>query len=57
MADDMLNGDACEACGEWLGLDAGYPMYCSSECANSRGAGKNQVAGYEEDDEHDPDDN
>lgn len=27
-ADDLLNGDACEACGEWLGNGQGYPQLC-----------------------------
>ncbi len=28
-ADDLINGDACESCGEWLGNGAGYPQLCT----------------------------
>ena len=34
-ADDLLNGDACEQCGEWLGDGAGYPQLCSG-CKNPK---------------------
>lgn len=45
IADQMLNGEMCEGCGEWL-LDEngdlkenqGIPDYCSSGCAIDRGA-------------------
>lgn len=39
IAEMMLNGDMCEACGVWLdGEGSGYPRYCSPECAAGRGA-------------------
>lgn len=28
IADDMLDGTLCSVCGEWLGIEAGYPMMC-----------------------------
>ena len=37
IADAMLDGTLCEACGEYMGSDAGYPQYCSEECARDRG--------------------
>ncbi len=43
IADDMISGNMCECCGEWLGEDSGYPMYCSNECAKNRGADISQV--------------
>lgn len=27
-AEDLLNGDVCESCGEWLGNGQGYPQQC-----------------------------
>ena len=38
IADMMLDGTLCEGCGEYIGSDAGYPQYCSDECAADRGA-------------------
>ena len=38
IADMMLDGTLCECCGEHIGRDAGYPQYCSPECAADRGA-------------------
>lgn len=29
MADDLLEGDCCESCGEWLGGGEGYPRQCA----------------------------
>lgn len=29
-ADDLINGDACETCGEWLGDGPGYPRLCDA---------------------------
>ncbi len=37
IADAMLDGTLCEGCGEYIGSDAGYPQYCSPECAAGRG--------------------
>jgi hypothetical protein len=37
-AEMMLNGDCCEACGEFIGMGIGFPQYCSPECAGDRGA-------------------
>ncbi len=31
-ADYMLSGEDCAGCGEFLGVDAGIPCYCSKEC-------------------------
>ena len=51
IADMMLEGTLCECCGECL-IDPeneddfvapGFPMYCSEECARSRGASLDQV--------------
>lgn len=38
IADAMLDGTLCECCGEYIGSDAGYPQYCSDECAADSGA-------------------
>ncbi len=39
IADMMLDGTMCECCGEFLeGEPAGFPRYCSEQCANDRGA-------------------
>lgn len=42
IAEMMLDGTLCEACGVYLGDDEdfepqGFPGYCSAECARSRG--------------------
>lgn len=41
VANDMITGICCEACGEYLECDQcadmGIPMYCSEECAKDRG--------------------
>lgn len=37
IANMMLDGTLCEACGEYMGSDSGYPNYCSEECARDRG--------------------
>ena len=37
IAEMMLDGFLCEACGEYIGEGDGYPQYCSDECAESRG--------------------
>lgn len=53
IADMMLEGDLCEACGGALHSDEtpGYPMYCSVECAKDRGIPKSdwpsRVEGYQ----------
>lgn len=39
IADMMLDGTLCEACGVYLdGAGEGYPRYCSEECAKDRKA-------------------
>lgn len=38
VAEMMLDGTLCEACGVFIGSDAGFPQYCSLQCANDRGA-------------------
>jgi hypothetical protein len=30
VADDILDGDMCELCGEWLGDGDSYPRKCES---------------------------
>lgn len=48
IADDMISGELCEACGEYIGCgDEGIPMYCSIKCAKSRGADIEQVCNEE----------
>ena len=37
-AEMMVNGECCEACGEYLGFGSGVPSYCSKACAEGRGA-------------------
>ena len=37
IAEMMLDGTLCECCGSYIGSDAGYPQYCSDECAKDRG--------------------
>jgi hypothetical protein len=39
IADMMLDGTLCEACGEYIGEGEGFPRYCSEECARNRGVG------------------
>lgn len=50
VAEDMLGGVCCEACGEFLMCedceDNGIPAYCSWQCAKSRGAGSEQVCDH-----------
>ncbi len=43
IAESMISGEMCENCGEWIGEDVGYPLYCSPECAKNRGADIDQV--------------
>lgn len=52
IAEMMLNGTLCEACGEYIQQSEaqGYPRYCSKRCANSRG-----VEFFKEEDEDDED--
>lgn len=38
IAEMMLDGTLCEACGVFIGSDAGFPQYCSKQCADDRGA-------------------
>jgi hypothetical protein len=39
VADMMINGFLCEACGGYIdGEEPGYPRYCSKACARDRGA-------------------
>ena len=47
IADAMLDGTLCECCGEYIGSDAGYPQYCSEECARDRGLSLNSDGLYE----------
>lgn len=49
IADMMLEGDLCEACGVALpGEGYGIPRYCSKACADDRGADYSQIAKEEE---------
>lgn len=51
IADSMIEGEACEMCGVWLDGDRpGYPRYCSTECADDRGADHSLVVEEEDDD-------
>jgi len=54
IAESMLGGEMCEACGEYLNCmlsekckdpcsEIGIPMYCSEECANELGIDESQV--------------
>jgi len=43
IAEAMISGEMCEACGEYIGEDVGYPLYCSIDCAKDRGADISQV--------------
>lgn len=40
MAEMMLDGTLCEACGTYIDDDGdeGFPRYCSNQCARDRGA-------------------
>lgn len=39
IADSMLDGTVCEACGAYIDDEAeDFPRYCSSQCAKDRGA-------------------
>jgi hypothetical protein len=39
IADMMLDGTLCEACGSYIeGNGEGFPRYCSDQCARDRGA-------------------
>lgn len=49
IAEAMIGGDMCEMCGVWLpGEGQGFPRYCSTECADDRGADHSQVVGEDE---------
>lgn len=37
IAEMMLDGTLCEGCGDFIGSDAGFPQYCSPQCAAGRG--------------------
>lgn len=37
IADMMLDGTLCEACGTFIGEGSGFPQYCSRQCAADRG--------------------
>ncbi len=37
IAEMMLDGTLCEACGEFIGDESGFPQYCSRQCAAARG--------------------
>jgi hypothetical protein len=37
IAEAMLDGTLCEACGTYIGEGDGFPGYCSSQCAADRG--------------------
>lgn len=44
IADSMLSGEVCEACGVWIGSgDMGIPMYCSKKCAKDRGVQEEDI--------------
>lgn len=45
IAEMMLDGTLCEGCGKFIGENAGYPTYCSAQCAGDRDAGLEQIAG------------
>jgi hypothetical protein len=46
MAEMMLDGTMCEGCGVLLdGESPGYPRYCSTECADDRGADHSLIVG------------
>ena len=45
IAEMMLDGTLCEGCGEFIGEGDGFPQYCSSTCAQNRGADTTQVKG------------
>lgn len=57
IADAMLSGKLCEACGGALASmdkadecdcnEGGVPMYCSRECANDAGASKEMVCPHQ----------
>ncbi len=47
IADMMLEGDLCEGCGSFIDLKgAGFPRYCSAQCAGDRGAPRGTIADY-----------
>ena len=50
IADSMLNGEACEMCGEELDCEgceeAEIPAYCSLSCAEARGTSEEQVCNH-----------
>lgn len=52
IADAMIGGVMCEACGVYLECDEcedmGIPAYCSIECARNRGRGKEAVCNHTE---------
>ena len=51
IADSMIYGEACEMCGVPLeGEASGFPRYCSTTCADDRGADHSQVAEEDFDD-------
>lgn len=46
IADSMLSGELCEACGVPIdGEDMGIPMYCSYQCAKDRGLNEEEAEG------------
>ena len=49
IAEAMLNGILCAGCGEYLHCDeeAGFPLYCSEQCAKDCGAGFEQTVGFQ----------
>lgn len=52
IAEEMLTGVSCEACGEYLECDEceemGIPAYCCIGCAKDRGRGKDAVCKHHE---------
>lgn len=49
IADSMIYGEVCEMCGVPLdGESSGYPRYCSTECADDRGAPHSSVVNEED---------
>ena len=52
IADMMIGGIMCEMCGTYLECDEcedmGIPAYCSLECAENRGRGKEAVCNHVE---------
>jgi hypothetical protein len=42
IADQILNGDMCEGCGEWMGEGDGYPRRCPG-CLHEENEAKEKI--------------